>query len=1136
MFRRSTHPTHRAFAVICSTLSLALLALALILVTSVRAADAQKRPFPQETTRPSNQVYDNNSYLAGCLDTITVTNANDSGDGSLRQAIADLCPSGTISFADNYSIYLDSTLSFTGTVTIDGSGQSVTVSGDSLNDGSRNVRPFTITSTGVVTLTHLTIVDGTATDGGAINTNGQLMVRESTFARNFATASGGAIFSGGGTLTIEQSTFLANSAGINGGAVWVEGNTTLISNSTFSGNSAANGGGLAMFVATATVTHATFSGNSATTGADIRFIDGSLTLRNSILANSTAGANCYGGLSVNTNNLIEDGTCSPALSGDPLLSALGDYGGETQTFALLPDSLALDSADAGSSLATDQRGVARPQGSGFDIGAYEESFVDVSITRLSPAGGATNLSSVIFRVVFTESLTGVDASDFSVTVVSGNITGAGIPAVSGSDTTWDVTVSTGSGDGVIRLDVASATQAVNEFGLSVGIQPYTSGESYTVDTLPPPAPAITSISTDSGTVPAGITSDPTVAINGTAEADSTVILTRVDSSKNWSVPVDSSGSWSFDYTGTTLPIGRYSFTAIAHDAAGNASPTSATYVVTVRTATHLYVNKAATGANNGTSWTNAFNSLQSALSAAGSGDEIWVAAGRYTPGSLRTSSFILKSGVAVYGGFAGNETILSQRNWATHAATLSGDLNGDDSGFTNNGENSYRVVVGATGAILDGFTISGGNANGQDENSVGSGIYNSASSPTLSNLTFRHNWAGLGGGMFNDHDSNPTLTNAIFSGNKSDRGAGIYNDNGSDPTLTNVAFSANASTIDAGGMYNSYSSPALTDVTFSSNTAQYGGAIYNYHSTPMLTDTTFISNTASIKGGGLFNNASNSTLTNVTFSANSAKAAGGMYNENSSPTLSRVTFSANSAQNYGGGMLNTNSSPILSRVTFSANSAQNYGGGLFNDASSLALTNVTINGNTAKDGGGMINMTSSLTLTNVLISGNIATAYDGGGIDNYKSSMTLTNVTITGNRAAGSGGGIYDNSSASAQLRNSIIWGNYVGSSASNIVNDATSGATVSYSIVEGGYSGTGNLNADPRFVTRVVVTGAATTAGDLRLQSGSPAIDAGSNNLSDPGLAATDLDGNQRIVNSRVDMGAYESQIHLIYLPIVRR
>ena len=265
----------------------------------------------------------------------------------------------------------------------------------------------------------------------------------------------------------------------------------------------------------------------------------------------------------------------------------------------------------------------------------------------------------------------------------------------------------------------------------------------------------------------------------------------------------------------------------------------------------IYVDLSAIGANNGETWTDAYTDLQSALTRAISGDEIWVAEGTYKPtsGSDRTVSFGLKTGVDVYGGFAGGETDPDQRDLMSHVTTLSGDIGMEG----NKGDNSYHVLCasGVTDATLHGLTITGGNA------SVASGNYY------------------LGGGMFND-GSSPTLTNVTFSGNSATYGGGMFND-GSSPTLTNVTFSGNSASAWGGGMDNfDYSSPTLTNVTFRTNSAEYGGGMYNSrYSSPRLTNVTFIDNSASYNGGGMSNSSSSPTLTNVTFSGNSASYGGG---------------------------------------------------------------------------------------------------------------------------------------------------------------------------------------------------------------------------------------------------------------------
>ena len=160
-----------------------------------------------------------------------------------------------------------------------------------------------------------------------------------------------------------------------------------------------------------------------------------------------------------------------------------------------------------------------------------------------------------------------------------------------------------------------------------------------------------------------------------------------------------------------------------------------------RAATTIFVKANASGTNNGTSWANAYTSLITALSASVTGDQIWVAAGTYNPTSSadRTASFGLKSGVAVYGGFAGTETLLGQRNISANPTILSGDIGvpGD------NADNTYHVVTSRntdTTAILDGFIITGGNADwaGPDYD-IGGEFYNYGGSPLLANIIFNAN-------------------------------------------------------------------------------------------------------------------------------------------------------------------------------------------------------------------------------------------------------------------------------------------------------------------------------------------------------------------------------------------------------------
>jgi hypothetical protein len=321
--------------------------------------------------------------------------------------------------------------------------------------------------------------------------------------------------------------------------------------------------------------------------------------------------------------------------------------------------------------------------------------------------------------------------------------------------------------------------------------------------------------------------------------------------------------------------------ALAGASGGTAYPSLAAPAATTR-----YVIPGGMTSGTCTSWATACD-LQYALGVAVSGDEVWVKAGTHKPttGSDRSATFQLRNGVALYGGFAGTETARGQRNWTANVTILSGDIGAAG----NNSDNSYHVVTAGSGtngtAILDGFTVTGGNANGSsDPDDKGGGMYNYYGNPTVQNVIFSVNTAKtFGGGMHNSHSS-PTLVNVTFSGNTvtNGDGGGMVNTDSSAPTLTNVAFLGNSVTGgNGGGMLNDFSSPTLINVTFANNstTGGDGGALYNdLVSTPVLTNVTFYSNTATMSsiynggnGGAIYNYAtSNYTMTHVTFSGNRA--------------------------------------------------------------------------------------------------------------------------------------------------------------------------------------------------------------------------------------------------------------------------
>jgi CSLREA domain-containing protein/uncharacterized repeat protein (TIGR01451 family) len=261
-------------------------------------------------------------------------------------------------------------ISSNGTLTVQGS----TLSGNSANYGGGG-----ISSNGTLTVQNSTISGNSATDnyieyageGGGIRNSGTLTVQNSTFSGNSGDEGGG--IANYGTLTVQNSTISGNLANYAGGIS--NDGTLTVQNSTLSGNSAFFGGGGISNYGTLTVQNSTLSNNSAYYSGDSGggiYNGGTLNYENTIIANSY-DVDCYndGTIVVNNHNLVEDGSCNSALLGDPLLGPLADNGGDAWTQALLPGSPAIDAGDDAVCLATDQRGVPRPQGAHCDIGAYE---------------------------------------------------------------------------------------------------------------------------------------------------------------------------------------------------------------------------------------------------------------------------------------------------------------------------------------------------------------------------------------------------------------------------------------------------------------------------------------------------------------------------------------------------------------------------------------------------------------------------------------------------------------------------------------------------------------------------------------------------------------------------------------------
>lgn len=260
---------------------------------------------------------------------------------------------------------------------------------------------------------------------------------------------------------------------------------------------------------------------------------------------------------------------------------------------------------------------------------------------------------------------------------------------------------------------------------------------------------------------------------------------------------------------------------------------------------HIYVKKG--GSGNGSSWAQATGNLQGALLHAKDNSQIWVASGKYftTEDNDRTKSFVIPEGVEIYGGFAGYETSLEQRDPLKNLTILSGEI-----GQPSKDDNAYTVVYTKNisySTVIDGFVIMGGSAIGSDSQNPlhykGAGWYNDAtnanSSPTIRNCIFMDNIAREGGGGLYNYTSNGTC----------------------EAYIENCKFIRNISDIDGGAIFNDGNNgkcaPQLTNCLFEANEATYGAAIFNKAdyglAVPRIRNCVFVANIAYIRGSGVYN-------------------------------------------------------------------------------------------------------------------------------------------------------------------------------------------------------------------------------------------------------------------------------------------
>lgn len=426
-------------------------------------------------------------------------------------------------------------------------------------------------------------------------------------------------------------------------------------------------------------------------------------------------------------------------------------------------------------------------------------------------------------------------------------------------------------------------------------------------------------------------------------------------------------------------------------------------------ATIIYVDSSHVGGTqNGISWATAFSNFQAGVNAANEGDSVWVAKGTYQP-TINTS-FVMKDGVKIYGGFLNTYTTFSLRNSTANASILKGNSN---SVIKNDGNNLSST------AVIDGFIITNGSA------SNGGGIYNFNSSPQITNCNIRNNVCNTNGGGIYTNDT-LFISNCNISANISETGCGIYSS--SRLIVENCKIESNISNSNfsslGGGLYCSGVSQ-IHNTIIRKNKAFAGGGVH-VSGVSIVKNCIIDSNNTSYGDGGGIVSSNGITIDSCIIRENSAynsiTAFGGglLCTGSGSATISNSTISYNKLSGhfgaYGGGISAAvpitiiNCMIAFNRVDCNSTS---YGGGLY--CLELATLNgCSISNNTSYTassseseyayGGGICGF-GSLILNNCIFQNNVALKYIshygtfGGGIYSKASVLTNTNCSFLNNTA-----------------------------------------------------------------------------------------------------------------------------------------
>lgn len=936
-----------------------------------------------------------------------VTNFADTGAGSLRQAIADVGISETITF--------DSSLSG-GTIKLSGTQllieKHLTIDASSLHagmtiDADAASRVIQINGGSTVTLRSLTLTGGngigavSSNNGGAVYNSGDLEMVACTIAGNTVASGGGGIFSEGADseISLIQCTIGENNALFAGGVLLRNSSSVELKHCTVSKNVGTSGTGGVVIESSASLSiENTIIADNEHVGnladSDIGGAGGFLTRsgNNMIGVQQSYAAT----LPVGSPNANGDHVGSAATPLNPLLNALGDNGGQTQTMLPMTGSTAIDTV-AGGTYPLDQRGYTRAINTFADIGAVEvQPTAVVTIVADSGAGSLRDAIAAAASDATTHTTITFDAalSNASIVLSTGQLLVDKNVKIDASSLAIAVTINGNAASRIMEISSNKFVEIKNVI--------FTNGKAQAGAGTSP---------TQGGAIYCGrrsylVITDCDFASNESASHggaiygnDSVVSMLRSDFTSNM-VTGGSGGAIYMNSIFASLTLQDSSFSSnSSSDDAGAIYNANGTVVA----ASTMFTSNSSGLASNHHGGAIFSNGIRSSL-------------------TLSQCGFTTNASGSGYGGAIFHERGEVRLN----DCSLNGNTGLDGGAIYN--------TYGARLTILDGSF--GGNV-GRD----GGAIFNTRGTAFITGVTFENNSTTSitgynGGAIFNTTlGAEMTITDCDIKNNiGGDNGGGIANQFGAKLWITDSRLEGNTSTNDGGCIYIWDAEMHISNSTFSGNIAgttngDSGGALYSqgYSSVISFTNCQLLNNSCGDDGGAIWFSAGTMSITDSMLKMNSSgDDAGALYNADGTVNILRSDIVMNQtggvSGGIGGAIINTGfgASLTITDSDVSSNSCTDDGGGIYNSDSQLTMINTTCSDNTTGAGSGHVGgairssgLFAELVFTGCEFKHNIS-GDDGGAIWNLDGQITMTDCKVLQNRAGTSsnhyGGGLYNQS------------------------------------------------------------------------------------------------------------------------------